>query len=61
MHKIAPTFKLSYSKALKHSKFRHTDTRKASGLFLWYHTGVDFSFCNNFAKFGFFAKVSVPV
>ena len=39
--------------------YRHA--RKTSGPFLLSDTGVDFSFRNNFANVGFFAKVSVPV
>ena len=39
--------------------YRHT--RKASGLFLLYDTGVDFISRNDFVNSGSFAKVSLPV
>ena len=51
-------YKLSRSKAPKHSKFSVTDIGGKSLDFL---CGVGFSFRKNFANLGFLAKVSVSV
>ena len=51
---------LSRSKAPKTQQnchYRHP--RKASWLFLWHYTGIEFSSRNNFANSGSFVKVSV--
>ena len=57
----APIHKLSRSKAPLTQQICHKrQARKTSWPFLLYNTGVDFSFRNNFANVGSFAKVSVP-
>ena len=54
----APVYRLSRSKAPKTQQIcRYRHTRKTDELF----PGVVFSFQNNFANSGSFAKVSVPV
>ena len=53
----SPIYKLSRSKSSKAQQvvgYKHT--RKTSGLFLWYHTGVDFRSRNNFANVGSLQK-----
>ena len=53
----APIYKSSRSKASKTQQIcRHRHVRKTIGLFLLHYTGVDFSFRNNFANLGSFAK-----
>ena len=58
----APVYRLSRSKAPETQQIYHyRHTRKTSGLFLLFNTGVNFSLRNNFANLGSFAKVSVHV
>ena len=58
----APIYRLSRSKAPKTQQiFHYKHTRKSGELLVLYNAGVDFSFRNNFANSGSFAKVSIPV
>ena len=53
---------LSHRKAPKTQQICHyKHATKTSGLFLLYGASVGFNFRNNFANFGSFAKVSVPL
>ena len=40
---------------------RYHPTNKTSEIFVWHHTGVEFSFQNIFTNIDSSAKVSVPV
>ena len=52
---------LSHSESTKTQVAGYKHMKNISGLFGWYQTGTDFSFSNNLANLGSFAKASVPV